>query len=260
MSKAGAIKKKLLGRPKGIQLKNQLGAQNGDKIAQYLVDNSLAAGIGANWSDDQLIGAGETLMDIEIDNAISAGLVLGKLASKLTGGQLAPLIGANTLAEAQYGATAADADSRKAATWVCHASNTLQPAAVGSVENVINEAVRVTTVTSLEGILSVNAALLHGAQVPAGRAIVPGSPLPSSIAGRRLLQVAAQYIEGANPGVGVAWTDLACYLLGTVIRTHGFVDANGRSGRALYAVALLKGGAPFTAITVAGERALHGLP
>ncbi len=56
------------------------------------------------------------------------------------------------------------------------------------------------------------------------------------------------------------WTHVAGYLFGTLIRCHGYVDGNGRTARAAYALALLKGKVPFKAITPAGETALHGLP
>ena len=93
------------------------------------------------------------------------------------------------------------------------------------------------------------------------RCMAKNAPYPSTGGAAYLLTKTFELARGfpAPPAGSLRWFDLSCFLLGAVIRSHGFTDGNGRVGRAAYAAAMLKGQRHFVALRVDAEKLIHGL-
>lgn len=254
--------------PKGQQLIRTLGPGP----AGALFDIVLAGGMvtlqiaDSKKSDGDVLKIVDLFLDREIENTVRTGGALGSLASRLGAGDLAPIARQNAMNAASYGALPGDSETMKAARWVANASTTARGkgGSITETNNIITMAVAASTpMTVLDGIDYINKLLLEqgGRSEARGPLIAPPSQLPSSPGGRRLLEIAMQYLGGRTPGgASCAWEDLACYLLGAVIGCHGFPDANGRTGRVLYSICWIRGGSPFIGISPAGEQQLTRLP
>ena len=258
-----ALRDDLKKRPFATQLRQLLDPNTGEAVVDLVVTHHLAAGVGAGWTNAQLLAAGDALFQLEYDHARDAYQKIAAIAVDLHAGNHAGQLGAaaNQLAEATYGVVAGDTDQTKAARWVCHASNSLGPANVPAIQATLQEIERVaTSLTTVDGWTAINTSVNMGAVPGARRGIdTGGGQLPSPESGRTLLGKAAQHVTGFAPANANQWQDLACYLLGAVIRSHGCTDGNGRTARALYATCFIRGAVPFVAPTIAFENTLSGL-
>lgn len=229
----------------------------GDKTAREIVDLIIG-----HYPSGVTVVLGALMLKLECDNARTAHQQIDVLAARRQEGAVVASLDGARLDGALFGVEAADSEARKAARWLCYASNSDREAgevAVQAAESVIGQAVRVTPIHTFEGIKAVNWSLLFGRQGQPYRFIATtGGNLPSSVTGQRLLELALGY-AATVPRDAAGWRGLAGFLLGAVLRAHGFVDGNGRTARAAYAIALLKGGVPFQAVTVRAENELSGL-
>lgn len=269
--RAKKLKKKLMTDwPKGRELRGLLGAAAAEQVFDLVLGNGyIAPQIAMKTNTDaQVLNVVDIFLDLEIANCTRTMRHIHQAAGyKLTRGLFGPLVGANTMAPAAYGVVAGDTDARKAARWVCNASNTTRGnvAEITIVERMIEMAIRMgTPMNFMGGLDTINKLLIAGGGNHAARgpvALPMPSPLPSSVGGRVLLEAAVKFIESRTPGqAGCQWVDLGCYLLGATIGCHGFPDANGRTGRVLYAICQVRSGGAFAGLTTVGEQTLHGLP
>lgn len=270
-NQAKDLKKKLMTTwPKGRELRQIIGP----KPAEGVFDLILASGyvspqLNTGRRDDDLLqNLIDLFLDLEIENLNRTMRTIHHAAGyKLTRGTFGPIVNANTMPEVSYGVVVGESNAKKAARWVCNASNTTRGnvAEITIIERIIETAVQKTTaVNMLQGVDSINKVLLLGGgrHQARGPVVLPmRSPLPSSVGGRVMLESAMRFIEGRTPGTAnCQWVDLGCYLLGAAIGCHGFPDANGRTGRVLYAICQVRGGGGFRGLTTAGEELVHGLP
>lgn len=264
------LKKRLMGDwPKGRELRSLLGAKAAEQVFDIVLESGIVKpqiAMKTN-TDDNVLGTIDLFLELEIANCTRTMRTIHQAAGdKLTHGKFAALIGANTMPEANYGALPHESRERKAARWVCNASNTTRgnAAEIQIIEQIINLAVLLNTpMHLLTGVDTVNKLLIAGGgrTEARGPVVLPmASPLPSSPGGRAMLEASIRFIEGRTPGThGCQWVDLGCYLLGAAIGCHGFPDANGRTGRVLYAICQVRSGG-FAGLTTAGEELMHGLP
>jgi hypothetical protein len=263
--RAPRLKKRALNSAKGRDLIDVLGPELADTLVDVILeDGKIKPGIAqGTFTEDQLHAAVENYLDIELNNIARTGQTLSKLASGLAGGRLAPIARANLMTPKAYGGSPEASETMNAARWVCNASMTVkrEHLRVTPTQHVIHMAVAAgTPMNTLSGIDAVNQLLVGQGGSTTARGPQPASPTPSSVGGRRLFEVAMRFVAARPPGgSGGTWQDFACYLLGAVIACHGYTDANGRTGRALYAICWIRSGEPFKAISAAGEGQLHGL-
>ena len=263
------LKQKLMGRwPKGRSLVRMLGRDAAGKLfdvvlASGYVTPQIADG---NRSDEQVLDVVDHFLVLEIENLQRTALMVGSLVGKLDSASLAAMVANNQMAPQVYGVQPGDSDAMAAARWVCNASNTARGnvAEIDITRRIIERAVAVSPLTTLQSLDTINTILMEGGGRAQARGPVPlpmPSPLPSSMGGRYLLEVAAGFVSGRVAGNhNCRYADLGCYLLGITIGCHGFPDANGRTGRVLYAICQIRAGAGFTGLSTDGEELLHKLP
>jgi hypothetical protein len=264
-SKTSNIKSGLLNRPaSGGALCQILGEPAAKQVIALVVDHHMAAAIALDRSYAQLFELGDAVIGLELTNIYSSLFRLGGLALRLNLHNMAnQLTAGNVLAEATYNALVGDSPATKAAKWLVHSSNTLADAQVSAIRDTLialnNQPVALNT---LAGLAQINYMVnIGGGIAPQYRGIaVNGGRIVCSASGTRLLELSMQQTAGVVPGVGgITWADYALYLLATVVRAHGFTDGNGRTARAAYALAMLRGGVAFRAPTNQFETSLHGL-
>jgi hypothetical protein len=243
----------------GKALEKALGKDAVKEIIEGIVTHSLAAQLKTG-KDADLAKFAVEFLKIEQKNAMAIAQHIQKLGSDFTAGKLKGLIEANKMEPAAYGATDGDTAYVKAAKWIGFASTTTKsnPTENAAVAKILEEAEKKTDIQNYEHLVALNK-VLAPRPTSTYRGVVPESPLPSSPGGAALLKLALGIAAKKKPAKADDWRDLACFLFGAVIRCHGFIDANGRTGRAAYALAHLKGKIPFVAMTVAGEKLLTGL-
>ena len=244
----------------GLELKTLLGEAAAKASLNLIVDHNLKAGF-SSMKVDAAVEATAGFAEIEVKTVKAINIVVADLAQKLKDGKIKLILDANEMKPAEYGAKEGDSEAMKASRWVNNASNSTKgnEAEIKIVAKIIEEAIKKTKLTDSAHLATLNKVLANK-KTADYRAIVMSSPLPSSPAGARLLNVALQDISKKKIGdPGMAAADLPGYLLGALVRCHGFVDGNGRTARVAYAVAMLQGGLPFKAVTSKGEKALHGL-
>lgn len=250
----------LLASEGGVTLQQLLGTPRARDNIGLILDRNLY-GAWTDLSPTEVLTITNRLLQIENTNIRTAQSRLTDLARELNAGTLRQITMGNILAPAEYGVEAGDSDTLKAAKWIHNASNSVRAKSPEIVHLArILEVARVQTVLSNTEHLKVLNHLLVNDEIPETRPIVPGSPIASSVAGQWLMQQAISELARKNLGdEGRAWEDVAGYLFGALIRSHGFVDGNGRTARTAYALALLQGGVPFHGMTIRGEALLDGL-
>lgn len=147
---------------------------------------------------------------------------------------------------------------QRAALWICGSSMSFDATRLEAVNNGIRHAVlRRTNIRTMQGIQQVYDRIVtaSGTVTQPRRPPVLGSPLTSDKAGRALMETAIARI----PNNHTYSRDLACYLLGTIIRCHGYIDGNGRIGRAVFVICQMRTSGSFIAISKEGEDLLTGL-
>jgi hypothetical protein len=264
------LKRKLMGDwPKGRELRGLLGVNAAEQIFDLVLGSGYIVpqiAIKTN-TDRQVLNTIDIFLDLEIENCTRTMRHIHQAAgNKLSRGLLAPVIALHTMAPVAYGVQVGDTEAMKAARWVCNASQTTRGnlAEITLIERMIDMAIRMDTpMNFMSGLDTINKLLIAGGGQHAARgpvALPMPSPLPSSVGGRVLLEAAITFIQSRTPGqANCQWADLGCYLLGATIGCHGFPDANGRTGRVLYAICQVRGGGVFTGLTSVGEKLLHGL-
>lgn len=232
-------------------------------INRMVVNHHLAASVAAGASKSTALGQADALLQVENRNGLTARAQIAALAHGVTGGTLHNrLAGAAILPEASYGAAVADADRLKAAKWIVHTSNSLNHAAHDApVDATLQTIIANGLGRTFHDLRAINHAFNFAAGPPPPRYIsAMGGKLPAPPTGAALLeQNVTPVLDTFAPANAQQWTALGLYYLGAIIRSHGFADQNGRTGRALYALCFLWGGVPFQAPTRALEDALHDL-
>lgn len=257
---------KILAGNDGVALKSYLG----DAAAKADVNQVIDGNLKPSWSslkDDIAVESGSRFLSIENKNLESVKKQMETLLGQMESGTVKQAIDGHVMAPATYGAADSDSDVVKAAKWLNRASNSVQGSdekarakAIAETVSILEEAAKKTGVNSIAHITMLNKVLLDSKATPKVRGIVMGSPLPSSIAGARMLDLAlVDLAKKPLGGPGRDWNDVAGYLFAAVIRCHGFADGNGRTARAAFALAMLKGKVPFRAIDTAGEKLLDGI-
>jgi len=252
-----------------------LGQKPGEALCDVVLGNGTIKPLikNQNYTDVQVLGFAELFLDMEIANWGRTCRAVTDLIQSLNGGTLGNVVGTDTKAPGTYGCVGTDSDARRAARWICGASLSVAAklnAQINKVETLLNKYTQAgaASITNLGTLDKINKALMKGGGRNESRGPVMASPLPSSMGGRELLKNAMIFIQGRTLGAAnCGYLGLGCYLLGIAIGCHGFPDANGRTGRFLYAVAQLKGinagaagvASPFRGLTVAGENKLHRL-
>jgi hypothetical protein len=264
-SKATNLKNGLYDRRgSGRALAQSLGVPAGRSVVDLVVDHHLAPTIN-NYNYDQLFGFGDAVIGVEIQNVFDSWFRLAGLSVRLNLHNMAPglAVAANVMPIATYGGLPGDPDDLLAAKWLVNASNTLGPPQINAIRATLvwinNNNYPLNTVA---GLAAINHLVGIGGGVPPLRRGVAtmGGPIVCSASGARLLEMALVQTGAVAPGVGgVTWGDYALYLLGVIVRAHGFTDGNGRTARAVYALAMLRGGVAFVAPTNIFEQTLHGL-
>ncbi|GIW70960.1 MAG: hypothetical protein KatS3mg102_0502 [Planctomycetota bacterium] len=250
------VVKALVSSQQGKELEEILGKKTLEAVIDLIIDHNLKN----NWktmTTEAATNAAQGFLEIELKNCKAVMQVLDDLEKGYKSRKLDDLIDKYPMKPKDFGAEESDSEFVKASKWINHASTTTRGKAgeIEAVAKILEEAAKKTELDSLQHLQTLNKVLVNKKKADPYRPIVLGSPLPSSVAGERLLELALQRIKGKPPE-----PNLACYLLGAIVRCHGFVDGNGRTARAAYALALLKArGGKFEAISVKGENELHHL-
>jgi hypothetical protein len=255
--------------PKGRTIIQMIGKDPATELFDIVLANGYVRPQYANQRQTEqqiLTNVVDLYLDLEIINFNKATRVNNGLTTGFKG-QHANTIANNIMAENTYGVQPNDSDLTKAAKWVCNASNTTRgnAAEIAITASIIQMSINARTpITFMVRLDAINRSLMAGGGRNEARgpvALPMSSPLPSSMGGRVLLEAAVSFLASRTHGAAnCLWTDLGCYLLGATIGCHGFPDANGRTGRVLYAICQVQSGAAFQGLTTVGEEALHGLP
>jgi Fic/DOC family protein len=238
-----------------LALWNKFGGFSGK--FQYRSDNEKGT--------KQMLGA---LLRHEQNCVLQAHYYIGNLAIQARTGKFRSEFSGETMAPADYGSKSTDNNLEKATRYLIHTSNSLKntadtpgaPITASAIKSVIQNAA-MYDVRSEVTLRDLHRRCVDQAQLRPTRATDLQVGYPSTGGAGFLLEATFKFARGiALPANGDArWFDLACFLLGAVIRSHGFTDGNGRVGRAAFAAALVKGGLPFAPLKVGAEKLLHGL-
>lgn len=167
-----------------------------------------------------------------------------------------------------YGAADNDSDLDKAAAYLIHTSNSLRNTADNIGAPITRNGIKLALTAASNGdirsegtLRALHRGVVDQATLKATRGPAAGVPYPSTGGAGYLLERTFGFARGLTlPPVGdAAWFDVACFLMGATIRSHGFTDGNGRIGRAAFAAAMIKGQCGFSALKVSAEKFLHGL-
>ena len=211
------------------------------------------------------------LFQHEINCVLQGHRHLASLASRARSGAFVrtPTLRHEVMAPADYGAKETDSNLEKATHYIMTSSASLAQSAnnpnapVNAVK--VNAALLAASTTMdvrNESTLRylhhqlVNQAGLEPTRNPSLEVIYPSSG-GSGFLIEKTFNLARGMIVPAQHDL--RWFDLACFLFGAVVRSHGFVDGNGRVGRGAYAVAMLASGLPFVAPKASAETLLTGM-
>ncbi|MEZ0228498.1 MAG: Fic family protein [Planctomycetota bacterium] len=249
--KVDDVTKKVLATANGKAVDKALGTATAKKLVEMILNVQLKPQMGGTDEKAAVTGA-DTILGLELKIIADAGKTVTRLMTEMGGAKLAPQIAGNKMDETKYSAATTDANALKAAKWICSASNS-DKKNLGTVApqlaKILEESAKKSTINSYQHVVMLNKVLVPKPSADVRGVATMGGKLPSSVTGARLLEIAMETLSKKTPGAaGCAWEDLACHLLGTTLRTHGFPDGNGRTARALYALAFLKGNKPFVAI------------
>jgi hypothetical protein len=209
-----------------------------------------------------------SLLQHELNSVLNGHYHIGKLKLFASMKSYSPKMQSMTMNPADYGASDTDSNLDKATQYIIFTSNTLKNTADNATAPVTRVAIRnmfqqaaAHDVRTEKTMRDLHGACVDTATIPASRSTNKTAPYPG-VGGGAYLLAASMNMARSLPlpaAANVEWFDLACYMLGSVIRSHGFTDGNGRAGRAAYAVAMLRGGVPFRPLKVDEEKLLHGL-
>jgi len=204
----------------------------------------------------------------EINCVLSAHYHIGSLQVKARTRAFSNQFRADTMAPADYGARTTDSNVEKAASYIIFTSTSLKKTADSVSAPVTRTAIQQALQNAAQydprsqaTLRDLHRRLVDQTALRPTRCMDKSAPYPSTGGAAFLLEKTFSFAKGIPlPASGSAdWFDLACFLLGAVIRSHGFTDGNGRVGRAAFATAMLKGGGNFVALKVEAEKSIHGL-
>jgi hypothetical protein len=204
----------------------------------------------------------------EMNCVLQGNYYVGKLQIMARMGNFRSTYATQTLAAADYGARDTDSDLDKATSWIVYTSNSLRRVADDADAPVNRAKIRQALqdgsqrdVRSEQTLRWLHTKLVNQATLKPTRGPAAEAPYPSTGGAGFLLEHTFDLAQGITlpPARDPKWFDLACYLFGAVVRSHGFTDGNGRVGRGAYALAMLAGQIPFVALSAAAEKAIHGL-
>jgi hypothetical protein len=277
MFRGGGGKTSAAGASSSAQAANPSGSPaSSSRPLGYTYGQALAAKLGKNTAD-QYNNAARTsyptlfpstvddeLTKREYNKAGNAEAGNNELGEKLMRGGLGAQ-GWHTLDPSSYGATAQDDPLTKAAKWINSASNSARSsgtqvsetrAMLGDLQN------KGVAFDSMNGLQEINSRVRGG--VPAGstsgRLRAPDAPYTSYAGtGAKVLENGLSWAEMAKAG-NVPAGQRGAFVLGAVLRSHGFEDGNGRTARIAYALGQLQENPKkFDAIMPDYEYELSGL-
>lgn len=193
-----------------------------------------------------------------------------------------------------YGAFANDTNLTKAAKYIANASNTVgvvtaakRVSIEGVIQSVLNQG---RDLRAVETIKYINSQFYNVNYQSPYRATHPDPNYPGSGGGRYLHQYSSQLsrqlqasalmprtlmLPSGTPAPNANnknmlvlpthflptsnYTNIACFLFGSYMRSHGFTDGNGRTVRCIFACAIIKSGVPFVAPSKLFEDRLTGI-
>jgi hypothetical protein len=208
------------------------------------------------------------LLKYELQVVLSGHYYIGKLQQNARMKVFTSTFATKTLDPATYGVVATDSNFDKAVKYIVHTSNSLRSTADKAGAPVTRRGIKLALMNGAlydvrkeSTLRDLHRRLVDQSTLKESRCMVQSAPYPSTGGAGFLLQTTFDLAQGLElPAYGNAnWFNLACYLLGATIRSHGFTDGNGRVGRAAYAAAMLKGGIPFVALEAGAEKLIHGL-
>lgn len=166
----------------------------------------------------------------------------GRLSARLQNEQLTP---------DQYGSDDGDDDMEKAINWA-FSPDEKKPDATKAhdMRHAFDHVIQTMDVRNMATADYLHRCLVDQNSIPANRRHHKNTGYCGTGGGRALqdgMEILSQGFP-VMPNSGAAlWDDLACYLYGAHVRAQAYSDGNKRLSRAMYAVALLKGGRPFVA-------------
>ncbi len=223
--------------------------------------------VGRSDSDNMRIMI-NALLRHELNTVLNGHYHIGKLKICADHKSYSPKMQSMTMNPVDYGAKDTDSNLDKATQYIIFTSNTLKNTADSATAPVTRVAIRNMfqqaaghDVRTEKTMRDLHGACVDTATIPASRSTNTTAPYPGVGGGAYLLAASMNMARSMQlpAAASVEWFDLACYMLGSVIRSHGFTDGNGRAGRAAYAVAMLRGGVTFRPLKVDEEKLLHGL-
>ena len=208
------------------------------------------------------------LLQHELNCVLQAHYYIGSLAVRARMGEFSNTLAGETMAPADYGAKVGDSNLEKATRYLIFTSNSLKntadqngaPVTAQGIKSAIENASMYDTRSELT-LRDLHRRCVDQAGLKPSRGTDLQVAYPSTGGAGFLLESTFNMAKGLAlpPNEDARWFDLACFLLGAVIRSHGFTDGNGRVGRAAFAATLVKGGLPFAPLKVSAEKLLHGL-
>ena len=210
----------------------------------------------------------KALLQHEINVVLTSNYYIGSLYSQALGNKFSLEMRRDAMSPTDFGARDDDTNVDKAASYIIFTSNSLKNSADTPGAAVTRSAIALALqnaalydVRSEATLRDLHRRLVDQSTLKPTRSMDKSAPYPSTGGAGYLLQHTFEMAKGIRlPAQGSpAWFDLACFLLGGVIRSHGFTDGNGRVGRAAFAAAMLKGGLNFRALKVDAEKKVHGL-
>ena len=255
-----AVIGKVMASADGAALKTLIGDAGARRSIGLAIDHNMKAA-WSTMTEPVAVQTAGIFADLEVKLLRKAKTSIDDLGVKMGAGGIKAIIDADVLDPASYGVVAGDSDAVKASKWVNFASNTTKGnvAEIAMVARILEEAARKSKLNDAATYNTLNKVLVNSKAPAAPRPIVGDSKLPSSLGGASLFDAYMRDLATKTLGTpGAAWQDVAGYLFGTLIRCHGFVDGNGRTARAAYAIALLQGKVPFQAPALAAENQLTG--
>lgn len=195
-----------------------------------------------------------TFLSVETRNMRRKKTYVDRLQRIASDGLLRPRLERRTMAEADYGATAAMTDMEKAFRWVCNNWHQEDREGIAGVWGALTQFAGggggVPALGPDDRMIKTIHQMIVSQPYPVPfRNVNPNASYPSSMGGNVLLKrIFADTAAAAFPPAGNdLWYDWALFYMAAVVTVQGFVDANKRTGRMAYAVVLVKGGVPFLA-------------
>lgn len=209
------------------------------------------------------------LLQHEITCVLAGHYYLGKLQVMARMKSFRGVHSRSILTPEEYGAKSSDPDDVKATRWIISTSNSLvktadnpgAPVTATQIRRALVEASTTRDIREEATLRWLHTQLVNQAGLRPTRCMAKEAPYPSTGGAAFLLSKTFELARGLTLPAkrDPAWFDVACFLLGAVIRSHGFTDGNGRVGRGAFAAAMLAGGIPFTPLKPDAEKLIHGL-